>query len=419
MVQSGKHMTTLELTLQIITFGLALWLGLYLIRRNPGNNRLLLAGLGLAAYAAGLALDLLVRYAPEPSLAARLWDWQRPFLILPALFWLGLLILLARAERSWHDRLRRQPRSAGVVIAATIFFGLGLSFILFPLAWLPRLWLLLGIGGDLILLGTAVAVFDAFDEGEALLPHFFRSFDYALLTAVLFGGQVALVIIFNTGVTFPMLLLLLTTIAAAIIIQVFASAAQALADRVAFSPFPQIQQQRATLRAAAEAVQRVDDHLNLNQLDAAEFARLTRRALSHMGNLPRLAASPLTRLPLLESRLRQRDVTPNTLSRAAELKVMLSESIDRLKPDEPEDFGVSDAWRHYNALYFPYVVGLKPYSRRRVNREDMETAVRQALRWFRAEIPQRTLYNWQNAAAKLVAQDIREQSRQLTKKVTI
>ena len=29
-------------------------------------------------------------------------------------------------------------------------------------------------------------------------------------------------------------------------------------------------------------------------------------------------------------------------------------------------------------------------------------------RWFQANVPERTLYNWQNAAAKLVAQDLRE-----------
>ena len=403
-------MTTLELVLQTAVFGLALWLGLYLISRNPTDGRLLPAGLGLVVYAVGLALDLLAAHAPDLEAAARLMAWQRPFLVLPALFWLILLIQLARSEIPWRDRLRRQPRSGSLLIAATIFFVLGLSFIFFPLDWLPRLWLLLGIGGDLLALGTAVAFFDAFDEGETLLPHFIRAFDYALLTALIFGGQVALVMIFGSGVAFPLLLLLLTTIAAAIILQTFAASAQSLADRFALTSFPQLRQQRAANRAADEAAQRVNANFNLNGIEDAEFIRLTRRALSHMGNLPRLAASPLTHLPLITDRLQQRGAPLDTLTRAAELKTSLSESISRLKPKNQGDFGTTDAWRHYNALYFPYVVGLKPYSRRD-NHDGSDTAIQQALTWFRAEIPQRTLYNWQNAAAKLVAQDIRERSQ--------
>ena len=397
-------MTAVELSLQVIVFGIALWLGLYLISRNFADRRLLLAGLGLVVYAIGLALDLLAGLAPDGRLAV----WQRPFLYLPALFWLLLLIQLARDERPWRDRLHRQPRSVGVGLAAVIFFGLGFSAILFSADWLPRFWLLLGIGVDLLLLGTAVAFFDAFDEGETLLPHFLRAFDYALLTALIFGGQVALAMFLSTGVTFPMLLLLMTTISAAIVVQVFANAAQTLADRIAFSPFPRIRQQRADLRAADDALQRMNDQLDVNRLDAAEFTRLTRRALSQMGNLPRLATSPLTRLPLIDHRLQTQGTTPDTLSRAAELKLVLTESIARLKPPEPDEFGTSDAWRHYNALYFPYVVGLKPYSRRN-HYDGGDTAVQQALAWFRTEVPQRTLYNWQNAAAELVAHDLREQ----------
>ena len=395
-------MTTVELVLQIIAFGLALWLGLYLLSRNLTDRRLLLAGLGLIVYAIGLALDLLAGFALDDWLMV----WQRPFLYLPALFWFFLLIQLARDERPWRDRLRRQPQTVGLALAGVIFFGLGLSAILFEVDWLPRFWLLLGIGVDLLLLGTAVAFFDAFDEGETLLPHFLRAFDYAFLTALIFGGQVALVMIFSTGVTFPMLLLLLTTISAAIIVQVFANAAQTMADRIAFGPFPRIRQQRYDLRAAADAVQRVDVALDLTNLDEAEFARLTRRALSQMGNLPRLAASPLTQLPLIDTCLQIKGVTPDTLSRATELKIVLTESISRLKPSEQGDFGTSDAWRHYNALYFPYVLGLKPYSRRN-DYDDGDTAVQQALAWFRAEVPQRTLYNWQTAAAQLIAQDLR------------
>jgi hypothetical protein len=128
-----------------------------------------------------------------------------------------------------------------------------------------------------------------------------------------------------------------------------------------------------------------------------------------MGNLPRLSASPLTRLAVVEGRLLERGAGDNTLERAAELKVLLSESIERLKPRGQGDFGTAGAWRHYNALYFPYVAGLKPYSRR-ADQTNLDPAAGEALSWFQAQVPERTLYNWQKAAARLVAQDLREQA---------
>ena len=44
---------------------------------------------------------------------------------------------------------------------------------------------------------------------------------------------------------------------------------------------------------------------------------------------------------------------------------------------------------------------------------EAETAVLPILDWFRTQVPQRTLYNWQNAAAALVARDLRERSRRV------
>jgi oxygen-independent coproporphyrinogen-3 oxidase len=39
-----------------------------------------------------------------------------------------------------------------------------------------------------------------------------------------------------------------------------------------------------------------------------------------------------------------------------------------------------------------------------------DPAARAALEWFRTAVPERTLYNWQTAAARLVARDLRERS---------
>jgi hypothetical protein len=263
------------------------------------------------------------------------------------------------------------------------------------------------VAGDLVVLGIAIAIMDAFEEGEALLPDFLRSLAYSIFVVVLFGGQVVLVMVFGPGRTFAMLSLLIAVIATAVITQTFADPIQATLDSLVFARFPRVRQVRADLRAAASAAPRTDDSLDTAALTESQLNRYTRKALSNMGNLPRLAASPLTQLPLIDERLAKQGLDGNTLERAAELKAVLTESIERLKPREQGEFGTTDEWRHYNALYFPYVAGLRPYSRR-ANHYDLDKPTEAALVWFQSQVPERTLYNWQKAASTLVAQDLRE-----------
>ena len=109
--------------------------------------------------------------------------------------------------------------------------------------------------------------------------------------------------------------------------------------------------------------------------------------------------------------LKNKSHDDNVLSRANELKLILKESIEQLKPDDDTDFSVADEWRYYNVLYFPYIVGVKPYSRR-FYRDDLDPHAEEALDWFKTYVPERTLYNWQKTAAKLIAQHLREQINQ-------
>jgi hypothetical protein len=213
--------------------------------------------------------------------------------------------------------------------------------------------------------------------------------------------------VLGDGLTFSMLALLMAVIGTAVITQTFADPIQAALDSLVFARFPRVRAARAELRAAASAVPKTDNSLDLSKLTEAQFNLHTRKALSNMGNLPRLATNPLTRLPLVQDRLSERGLEGNTLERAAELKSMLTESIERLKPRQQGDFGGTDEWRHYNALYFPYVAGLRPYSRR-ANHYDLDPVIKEALEWFQSQVPERTLYNWQKVAARLVAQDLRE-----------
>lgn len=394
------------LLLGVLTFGLALWLGAYLISRNPRDVRLLLAGAGLVFYALAVALATLVVQVTESATAERLLFWQRIIVLLPAAAWVGLLVHFLRGDEAWYSRLQQHPRPRAVVLAATIFFGLGVGLVLFPLTWVPPFWMLLAIGVDLVLLGVTVAVLDAFDEGESLRPHFLRSFESALLLALLFGGQVLLVMWLSGNRSAAMVALLLGTVAAAILVATFAVPLQRLADRLAVQAAGQRAEQ-SVLREAASAAPRRNAAVDPLALEEEEFVRLTRRALSHMGDLPRLSTSPLTHLPLVEARLQEKGIADGVLPRANELKAVLQESITRLKPRGAEAFGTTDEWRHYNALYFPYVAGLKPYSRRATH-DTLDEAEAEALVWLQAQVPPRTLYNWQNAAAALIAQDLRE-----------
>jgi hypothetical protein len=389
--------------LSLFIFALTIWLGLYLLARNPASQRLRSAGAGLLIFALGLALDLLYRQDPTNDLFAL---WHHTYFLLLLFPWVSAVIYLL-PDRPLPGR--RWPGQYRLLIGATtLLFGLSLGLHHWG-EWLPRTWLLPFIGLSLVGLGLITAVIDAHEEGEALWPDLFRSFDYAFFTALLFGGLVGLTIYFSTGLTLSMLLLLLATITAAIGLQIFAGPIQEAVDRIALANSPQLRQARSQLRTAANSLTRLDNELDLDQLAEVEFTRLTRRALSQMGNLHRLVANPLVRLPLIRQRLAERGQPDDTLLRAAELKTLLTEAIERLKPDEDGDFGTTDAWRHYNALYFPYVVGLRPYSRR-ASHNDLDPAARQALDWLRKEVPERTLYNWQSAAAELVAHDLRQRA---------
>lgn len=383
----------------VVAFGLAWWLGLYLLVRDPRKPLLRRTAAGLLAYAAALAL-------PVPPVV----------LALPAIAWTGAIAcwLPERHDRWWRlsavpllvaawffPPVVLVPLAAALVLylrehrtlvgAASLMFLLGSGSVL--LEFVPTVWLVGAIGVDLMLFGVLVAVRDAFDEGEAIRADMVRSLLVSAGMAAVFGGQVAL---FLDDRLTP---LLFGTVAAAVALQVLANPLAAVVDRVAV---PEVAEERAELREAADALPR-----RAPLADDTDFVKLTRRALSSYGDLGKLVASPLTELPVISARLAARGAPDHPLERAAELKSLLLESIQRLKPKDG-DFGTSDEWRHYNALYFYYVVGIRPYSRR-TKREDLDPDARKALAWFVNQVPERTLHNWQNAGAKLVAADLSAQ----------
>ena len=433
--------------------GLTVWLGLYLLVRDPRSVVGRRTAAGLLGYAVALAAWLLagpgewlrvlacvpavawagagVRLLPEAyPHRDRLDAWWRlaavPLAAVAAVaaMWLGgaywllaavvlgpllaLLVIVGRVAR----RMRPAP-VGGLLAVATLFFSLGAALLVLPAgplpagllpAGLPVTLLLVSIDVDLLALGVAVAWCAAFDAGEALRRDMLRSLLAATGVALVFGGQVALAMIAGPGASTPLVALLLGSVAAAVAVQVLAGPVHGLLDRLVFAGSPELARQRAQLADAAAALPRRDEKVELGELEAAEFARLTRRALSAYGDLARLTASPLTNLPLIDERLALRRAPDQPLERATELKAVLLESIQRLKPRGAQ-FGTTEEWRYYNALYFPYVLGLRPY-RRTVDRRALDPVTREAFDWFVTQVPERTLHNWQNAAARLIAADL-------------
>ena len=440
-------------SITLITFSFACWLAFYLIARN-NHPRTRLTGAGLLVYAlvlglqfttsgeiwervnwalrllpsllwAGAILYIDDRIRLNRGLLLKIWKW----ILLPVTVLVGISFVLgfdwATTNWTWFSILiglspaiftifllqnlltHLRPRQAtGILLAATLFFTLGEGFLVLPLNWLPVDWALLAIGLDLLFLGFAIAWFDAFDEGETLLYDLMRSFAVTTFTVLVFAGQVGFIIAIQTGLTTGMRILLISTITTATLLSVFADPLQSLVDNFVFLHAPFLKESRSQLRKESALLPRMDASLELKNLEEDKRARLTRRALSNYGNLPKLASSPLTKLPLIDNRLKDRDASDNTLERAHELKGLLTESIARMKPAGSKDFDSSDEWRYYNALYFPYVAGLRPYSRRQ--ERDLTPEEQEALNWMQAYVPERTLYNWQNAGAKLVANDLWE-----------
>lgn len=388
--------------LHLLVYSFALWLGLYLLGHSPHKAAPRYGGFGLVTYALSLALFIIITIDPAVLANQR---WWGALAALPIMFW-GLSLWALLRDRRESQLPRRPLLTFGL---GSVFLGLGGALLVLPQNWLTTDLVLLTIGVDLLIIGYAIAALDAFDEGHALLPDMLRSLAAAGLGALVFGVQIAVVIVSDDEASPAMLTLLLTTLTTVIVAVVFAGRLRQLLDQIVFRESPQLQQTRAALQGVADALPRADESLALLDLPPDEFARLTRRALGHMGSLDRLVTSPLLRLPLIDERTQTAADPTNSLERAAILKTLLTESIERLKPATGDGAAhTTDEWRFYNALYYPYVLGLKPYSRRLLL-DDLDVEMQEVMAWFRAQVPERTLYNWQNAAARLVAQDLREQ----------
>jgi len=442
--------------LSALVFALSWWLGLYLLARGPRKPVLALAALGLCSFATAVALDA-VRLVTRSGLLGHV---EIYLVAVPGVAWFAVLVELARPSDGGRARTREvllvgavgaltlvgatlagsvegplrpghvvmsvvisvstlgamvaalirpsQPIPvAGLVVLATLFFSLSNAILIIPLGLLPSWLALASTGCDVLGLGLAVALWDAFDEGQALRADMLRSFTGTGAVAALLGGQmlIGLELTRQTTAQTALTVLLFTSVAVATAVQVLADPLAGLLDRLVFSRSPMLRADRDTLRRTQSALPlRSADPLD--HFDEDTFARLTRRALGHYGDLSKLVASPLTALPTIDERLAARGAPDQPLERAIELKALLADRIARLKPRDGGDFGTTEQWRYYNSLYFPYVVGVRAYAQN-ATAAGLDATARQAWQWFVTEVPQRSLHNWQNAAARLIAADLR------------
>jgi hypothetical protein len=443
--------------LSALVFCVSWWLGLYLLGRDPRKPVLALAALGLCSFAIAVALDA-VRLVTQSALLGHV---EIYLVAVPGVAWFAVLVELARPADGGRARtgemllvgvvaaltlagamlagsvegplrlghvvmcvvisistlgamfaaLRGRAQkipAVGLVILATLFFALANAILIIPLGVVPSWLALASTGCDVLGLGVAVALWDAFDEGQALRGDMLRSFTGTGAIATLLGGQMLVGIALTrqqTTAQTALTILLFTSLAIASAVQVLADPLAGLLDRMVFSRSPMLRADRDTLRRTQSALPLRSAH-PLAGFDDDTFARLTRRALGHYGDLSKLVASPLTALPEIDERLAARGAPDQPLERAVELKALLADRIARLKPRDGGDFGTTEQWRYYNSLYFPYVVGVRAYAQN-ATAAGLDPTARQAWQWFVTEVPQRSLHNWQNAAARLIAADLR------------
>ena len=411
-------------------FALAWWAACYLIGRGPVRGTTGRAALALVAYAigiacwtvapasavaevllcvsalawAGVAVALLPRTLPERRQIDLGWLVSSPiFLVIAvALPPAGRLIVLAPLVGGlvllwrFRDQVRPPILPAAFAVAA-VLFGLTLAALL--AVDLGAAGLLLAAAGiDLLILGFLVAVADALETGERLRPDLTRSVTGAAGTAVLVGGPAAVTVLLVPGrlwvavLQFTLVAVVMTGIG-------LAGPARRVLDRLTLRHEDRLRQDRAALLLLADALPRHRQRHRLITTRQEDFLRFTRQALDNYADLGRLMRSPLTDLPAVDRRLTGLTIE-QPLARAMELRAVLQDSVDRLRP--AGEFATSDEWRHYNALYFCVVQGHNPYARRsRTDGLDRET--RQALDWLRRRVPRGTLRRWQAEGASIVA----------------
>ncbi len=209
-----------------------------------------------------------------------------------------------------------------------MFFALANAILIIPLGVVPSWLALASTGCDVLGLGVAVALVGRVRRGSGAARRHAALVHRRWRWSVLLGGQMLIGIALTrqqTTAQIALTVLLFTSLAIATSVQVLADPLAGLLDRLVFSRSPLLRADRETLRRTQSALPlRSADPLD--DFDDDTFARLTRRALGHYGDLSKLVASPLTALPAIDERLAARGAPDQPLERAIELKALLADA---------------------------------------------------------------------------------------------
>ena len=423
-------------------FALTWWLGCYLVSRDPRRPVLQRSAAGMIGFSlavvcwalapltdglplqtaaevllcvpalavAGAAVAMLPDDLPERRQIDRGWLLTSGIMLLmvPALPPAGRLVVLAPLAGAlvllWRFRDGVRPTVLPTPLAvASALYAAGLAVVLVPVDLGAPVLVIAAIALDLALLGFLVAVSDAVDAGERLRPDLRRSGVGAIGAAIAFGGPATLTMLAAPAAPVVWALQFLL-VAVAMSVAGLAGAVRRTLDQLAFLDDERLRLDRVALLLVAESLPRRRERHRLIAVSNDEFLRLTRLALEHYSDLGRLLRNPLIDLPTVERRLAARGRAPEQpLARAVELRAVLREKIDALKP--PGVFGTTEEWRFYNALHFCSVVGLRPY-RKRGTVTGLDRDTRRALDWFRRYVPPSSLRQWHRAGSQLIAAEL-------------
>lgn len=410
----------------------------------------------LFAYAAtilitvlGTATSLIVDYgAPTAAQGALLQLPPGPLYLLNIIF-NGVLtgIALLYVGQALRRMRQQQPAQPTLLYREVRLIAAGATLFLIGALWLPTAYLFdlgaawgsLALICGLAIVGYAIAQFGLLLEGQNTRRDFIYSFTGIVLLHTIYLGVLGLAGLLTPPVA------LLTVLLVTLTHSMFDIGRDWL-DRLFFSPEEQRARTEARTYATAlgtapvatatlpdlpaeadDAPAATHSAGELTSPQAApdsKFKHAVRRAITGLKSPPKLAESPLLSLPLVTARLHADQRDDNRLNRAAVLRELLLEYIYALRPTDDEAAPVSDAWRFYNVLYYPYVREISrkgalgeirqlEQARQRQGRTRPDELER-VLNWL-IDIEDATFYKWQRQASDTIAASLWEDNLQVSR----
>jgi hypothetical protein len=360
----------------------------------------------------------------------------------------GAFANLVRARRALAQRHDLQSRALmqqiGVLAVGAVAFLAGALWLMVRKNWdLPITVMpgFLGLFGGLAALGYGVAHFGLLLDGQNIQRDFVYNLTGIVILNLLYGGLLSLAGPASAESALALIALVTFThttfdVGRTLLDQLFFSTAERAARAEARDYATALGTTPIAAPERAPESQSLDESPDGAELatEAAEpaddqrykiFQNQVRKALTSLKSPPQVAKSPLLTLDLIEQRVIEAGHGDNRLNRAAALRELLLEQIERLRPEVGDDAAhhVGEAWRFYNVLYYPYVRELSRKSalaeaRRRADErrragQRAPGELEQVLSWL-ADVDEDTFYKWQRRASDTIAAILwEEQSERL------